>query len=139
MKGGDNMSDDGNGNQKRLAKKSKGSKKSDNGDVRWFNPQPNRADVSDLEDPDYDAISTVIELLTGLPPPDRVQVKYDLRSSRWLALYFRSPDDPDMPLDIMSVRGETAFDAAVLLGYFHLVKFQGEWGGGDDEAVGRFG
>lgn len=113
--------------------------RTDNGEARWLNPQPNRADISELENPDYDSVAALAVLFTELPSEDRVTVKYDLHSGRFLAMYFRSPMDRDMPVDVLSVRGRTAYDAAVLLSYFHLVKYEGEWGGGEAVPESRFG
>lgn len=116
-----------------------GGGETDDGSVRWFNPQPTAEDLRELEGEDYDPIAGVVALFNELPSPDRITSKYDVQSGRFLAIYFRSPVDNAMPMEAMSVRGATALDACILLAYFHLVKFAEEWGGGESELGGRFG
>lgn len=111
----------------------------DNGDVIWTNPQPNAEDVRVLESDSYDFLAALVTLYDELSPGDRVTCKYDLRSTRWLGIYFRSPGDADMPIQALSVRGATPLDALVLLAYFHLVRFQGNWGGESLPISSRFG
>ena len=107
--------------------------------VNWFNPQPNALDIKWLAGNANKLPDTVIELVDHLSEKDRVSLKYDPGSNRWVAVLFVPHDGASSSLDALSCRGATAFDAAVLLSYFHLVRFADGWEMPDATGSGRYG
>lgn len=108
-------------------------------DIKWFNPTLNSTDLAWLESNGTQLGDLFLSLLDGLSEGQRLSLKYDSNSTRWLGILFAgSGDDPNTGY-AMSVRGATSFDAGVLLGYFHLVKFDGNWEVVGDKTDGRWG
>lgn len=116
-----------------------GRRKGKGSSVAWFNPKPDASDVALLDGQEDNYVTHVIELLEGLQARERLSVKFEPQSGRWLAILFVDPSGEGGTVHALSVRGATAFDATVLLHYFHHVKFEDGWGGGDSEVSGRFG
>lgn len=107
--------------------------------VEWFNPKPDNSDREWLDGEENNYASHVIDLVGSLQDHERLSIKLELSSGRWLAILFVDPLVSDDPVYAISVRGKTAFDACVLLSYFRLVKFKGGWLQAADTNDGRFG
>lgn len=118
---------------------SRGRSKGKGNGVSWFNPKPDAADVEFLDGSENEYVDNVIALLDGLRPEQRLSIKFDAESGRWIAILFVDPVGDGGTVQALSVRGATSFDSVVLLQYFHHVKFSDGWGGGDSEVTGRFG
>lgn len=109
------------------------------GRVVWFNPKPDVSDVEWLESPDRNHAEDFVALVEGLRGDERLSVKLDVQSGRWLAVMFVLPSAVGGPTHALSVRGATAFDACVLLHYFHYVKFPDGWSTDEAEYSGKYG
>ena len=109
------------------------------GDVRWVNPTLNNDDRAWLESNDNKLDTLFFEVLDSMGDDDKLSVKYDGHTNRWTAIYFGGPDNDENAGAALSVRGATAYDACVLLGYFHLRKFNRSWGDANPEPQGRWG
>lgn len=109
------------------------------GSVQWFNPKPNAQDIEWMEHRGDDILQDVITLYGGLQDRERLTVKLDSKSGRWLAILFRGDAGAELPVQAMSVRGATALDALGLLHYFYLVKFADGWQPDSGVPTGRFG
>lgn len=107
--------------------------------VRWFNPAPSASDRLWLEDNDDELVALFFTLLDSIQHEGRFTSKFDARSGRWLAILFVRSDSEGVELDAMSVRGATTIDAAILLAYFHLVKYVDGWELPSPESQGRWG
>ncbi len=107
--------------------------------VRWVNPAPNNEDRAWLDDNDDKLVELFLTLLDTIQPDGRFTSKFDAKSGRWLAILFIGSDEEGIEFDAMSVRGATAIDAALLLAYFHLVKFSDGWALVSAEDQGRWG
>ena len=97
------------------------------GVIEWFNPGTNSGDREWLDDHVDELPELVFSLLEAVTEDGRFTTKYDVRSSRWLAILFVSSDADGVEFNAMSVRGATAIDAAFVLAYFHLVKYSDGW------------
>ena len=107
--------------------------------VRWFNPQPNGSDEKWLSDNEDKLVELGLSILEAVPEGGRYTAKFDVKSGRWLAILFVPSGLPEFDMDALSVRGSTAFDALILLGYFHYIKFDQQWIGEDRGGDGRWG
>ena len=107
--------------------------------VRWVNPSPNSRDREWLESNDDSLNELLFTLLEGLTSDGRLTVKYDGKSTRWVAILFIPSSHVGTEFDAMSVRGATAIDAVFLLAYFHLVRFAEGWEITSSEDRGRWG
>jgi len=110
-----------------------------NTDVRWFNPSPSSHDVQWLEDRGDDLLADCFTLLHGVQDHERLSIKYDVNTSRWLAILFDDAAVDEGHVQAMSVRGATAIDAIALLAYFVNVKFADGWVNETAASTGRFG
>lgn len=107
--------------------------------VRWFNPSPNDGDRLWLKDNDDKLIELALSVFDAIEQDGRYTAKYDVKSTRWLAILFVPSSSTEYDLDALSVRGSTPFDALILLGYFHFIKFEEAWVPDDAESDGRWG
>lgn len=96
-------------------------------DVKWVNYQPNVEDRAWLADNTTGLLSLFFELVDDMEEGQRLTLKYDDYSSRWVAMYFAGGSAGQNRGLALSVRGATAYHAAVLLAYVHLIKFNREW------------
>ncbi len=130
-----------NGNEKLedVDSKPKRSKNRFDSNLKWFNPTLNSSDLEYLEAAGDKLVGLVLSLLDEIRDEERLSFKYDSGSGRWLALLFAGGDDDPNTGYALSVRGATAFDAAVTLAYFHLVRFKQVWDVEGASAVGRWG
>ena len=131
----DKVEGNGDGDGKKARKSSRGK----DGSVRWFNPAPTSVDEDWLDANTDRFIELLLKLLEDIPENGRYTVKYDVRSGRWIAILFVDGGGDDGGMVAMSVRGATATDAAYLLAYFHLVKFEDGWVNIITERAGRWG
>lgn len=133
------MTDDQTNEHKRSGKSANSSGKVPYRDVKWFNPSPNTGDLAWLEDNGDELGSLLLRLFDAVSAQERLSFKFDDKSNRWMAVLFAGNGDEPNAGYALSVRGATPFDSGVLLAYFHLVKYSGDWqvsGGGND---GRWG
>ncbi len=107
--------------------------------VIWFNPQPNSNDLTTLEAESYSFGESILGLIESLEDDERVSVKRDPRSTRWLAILFVPTGNGSVGTNALSVRGATPFDAVILLAYFHQVRFPEYSWAASGETAGRFG
>lgn len=105
----------------------------------WFNPQLRTEDVQWLESNSESLAALILSLLDELTGEEKLSLKYDSYSSRWMAILFSGDGDARNSGVAMSVRGATPFDALVALAYLHLVRFEGEWATNADKASARWG
>lgn len=117
----------------------KNSKRVDPKSIEWLNPQPNSSDVSWLQDHEDDLTQLVFEMVDDLNDNERLSIKYDGYSSRWIAMFFGGSGDTRNSGCALSVRGATPYDATVLLAYFHLVRFSRDWRTSSSETSTRWG
>lgn len=108
-------------------------------DTVWFNPKPDAGDLEWLDSQAGVYIQFIVTLIEALQIGERLSVRWDAHSGRWLAILFLDPSDEGGNVHALSVRGATAFDAAVLLYYFHHVKFADGWVTDASPVAGRFG
>lgn len=94
---------------------------------QWINPTPNASDYEWLEVNDDKLVLLVFELLDDLSDDERLSVKLDAYSGRWMAVFFAGSGKARNSQCALSVRGATAFDALILLAYFHIQRFSREW------------
>lgn len=128
------------GDQKKGGQGTGGGKgKSDWRQVVWVNPKPTSEDVTWLESNENNLVEFVVAMVADLREGERLSVKRDTRSDRWLAILFMGSSSDPNGVQALSVRGATAFDACALLYYFHCVKFVDGWAQDSDAPVGRFG
>ena len=107
--------------------------------VEWYNPQPSNTDVEWL-DGMRDLFAThVADLVTGLYVNQRITLKLDVKSGRWIAILFDDPSTPDGIVHALSCRASSAINAVVLLHYFHMVKFKDGWKQDSLQSTGDFG
>jgi len=111
----------------------------DSSSTEWFNPKPSGSDVEWLDSHENEFVGFVVALVERLEVGRRLSVRYDAYSERWLAILFVDPDTEGGTIYALSVRGATAFDAGVLLYYFHYVKFKDGWLADAPINSGRFG
>ena len=126
-------SENGEGKQGRKSPRGKA------GSVRWFNPAPTGEDEDWLDANTDRFVELLLALLEDIQVDGRYTVKFDPRSGRWIAILFVDGGGKDGGMVAMSVRGATATDAAFLLAYFHLIKFEDGWVNIIIELTGRCG
>ncbi len=97
------------------------------GDIRWVNAELNNEDVDILETDLDGALDRVVSMYEGLLTDQRLSVKLDARSGRWLAILFDNPPTEGNVTVALSLRAATPLDALISLAYVHLVKFAGGW------------
>ncbi len=107
--------------------------------VRWFNPSPTDGDKLWLDDNSDQLVELGLSVLDAVPEDGRLTVKYDVDSTRWLAILFLRSNEEGYEMDAMSVRGASAFDALCLLAYFHFTKYDEAWVQDPDQPRGRWG
>lgn len=107
--------------------------------VQWFNPTPNGNDIKWLEDRGDALLEDCFELLEGIKETERLSIKFDIGSGRWLAVLFADGHAGRSNVQALSVRGANSVDALGLLAYFVRVKFADGWQTDDVAVVGRFG
>lgn len=130
------------GKRKRRAKGSTKQAAQADGDgngVRWVNPSPNTQDVEWLEDNLVQALEDVLAVFEGLHGRQRFTCKHDSRTDRWVAVLFDNSDSEGEPTPALSVRGASALDAIILLGYCVVRKYPDGWQAFGVAAQGRFG
>ena len=108
-------------------------------DTVWFNPKPSSEDVTFLDGKEAEYVEFVVTLVDRLAEGERLSVRFDSHSGRWLAILFIDPSTEGKGVQALSVRGESAFDACVLLYYFNYVKFADGWIKDASLPTGRFG
>jgi len=108
-------------------------------EIIWFNPKPNTQDIKWLEDRGGQLLEDSLQTLDALSPEQRVTLKYDVQSSRWLAILFNGTNEQQSPVHALSVRASTPIDALGLLSYFHNFKFADGWEHEVITPTGRFG
>jgi hypothetical protein len=118
---------------------STGSRSTKRPSVEWVNPTPNDADRTWLTDHRDKHNELVFSLLDQLSDDDKLSVKFDTYTSRWLAIYFAGDSDDENKGCALSVRGSSPYSASVLLAYYHLVLFQGSWGHNPSGNEGEWG
>ncbi len=106
--------------------------------LRWVNPHLNQQDIAWLESNDDDALRLLVELLEGLQPAQRLSCKVDARSGRWVSVLFDGARPEGEPTPALSVRGASAIDSLLALGYCALRKDGGAWQSSGVEDDGRF-
>jgi hypothetical protein len=94
---------------------------------RWINPTPNSSDVDWLTDHETELPSLFLEILDDIGEEERLSIKYDAYSSRWLAVLFASNTEGRNKGAALSVRGATPYDSLSLLAYFHIVRYNRIW------------
>jgi len=107
--------------------------------LQWLNPQPNAEDVEWLEANSPRYVELLFEFLDDVQEDERVSVKRDPQSSRWLAILFSGSGDARNSGCALSVRGATPNDALLLLAYFHSIRYEGEYPSTPDGDKGRWG
>lgn len=107
--------------------------------IQWYNPQPNSDDVKWLESNTDLFAKQVADLVVELQVNQRLSVRLDVKSGRWLAILFDDPTTPDGAVHALSCRASSGFNALVLLHYFHRVKFVDGWRQEDFASGSDFG
>lgn len=132
-----NEKEDSNANaNKRSSNKSRTNKASA---LNWVNPQFNSTDVTWLQDHEADLVNLIFEFLDDLTETEKVSIKHDDNSGRWLACLFCGDGDARNAGCALSVRGATPFDAFCALAYFHLVRYAREYPERQARLSGRWG
>jgi len=126
-------------NGKSSAGKASGGSPAYKAGVTWFNPTLNSGDIKWLEDRGDQFLSDCFNFLLSVREHERVTLKYDVSTSRWLAILFLQPLADGEQVHAMSCRGSTATDALGVLAYCINVKFADGWLDASSEPSGRFG
>lgn len=113
--------------------------KADDLPVRWYNPQPDNADVEWLENNLVDSMADAFSMFESLSSGEGLSCKLDVKAGRWMAILFGVAVPAEGHTPAMSVRGATAADALLLLGYFVVRKFPLWYEKVDVEHTSRFG
>jgi len=107
--------------------------------VEWVNPTPKDADLAWLEENAERLTDLVLEMLDDFGDGEKLSVKQDSQSSRWMAIYFGGEGDSVHRGLALSVRGATPFDALCVLAYFHIVRYSRDWEVTLPSTSGRWG
>ena len=107
--------------------------------LQWVNPQTNAEDITWLESNSSRYVELVFDLMEDIQEDERVSIKRDPQSSRWLAILFAGDGDARNSGTALSLRGASPFDALLLLAYFHNIRFEGEYPATDTSDLGRWG
>ena len=107
--------------------------------VEWRNPSPSNGDNAWLETNADELVNNTAVLFDELSEHERVTIKFDELSSRWLAILFDHSRESEGRVLALSVRGATSFDALVLLHYFVHVKYADGWQDVDSAPSGKYG
>lgn len=107
--------------------------------IEWHNPKPSAKDVKWLDSHESDYGKFVLEVFEGVEDNERLSLKYDTESTRWIAVLFVDPDESGGKVQALSVRASTPLFAVVLLYYFDKHPIGADWRAPDVEVAGRFG
>lgn len=107
--------------------------------LQWINPTPNEKDISWLESNGDGFVPLLFDFLDDIQENERLSVKRDTQSSRWLAILFTGDGDSRNSGQALSLRGATPADAVILLAYFHVFRFKGEYPNASVDDSGRWG
>ena len=107
--------------------------------LQWLNPQTNAEDVRWLDANHDGYVQLIFDFLEDVQEDERVSVKRDPQSTRWLAILFCGGGDARNSGVALSVRGATPADALILLAYFHWVRFEAEYPATAGDDLGRWG
>lgn len=95
--------------------------------IRWVNAELNQEDVDILESDFNGALERVVGLYEGLQANQRLSVKLDDRSGRWLSILFDDSPTEGGATVALSLRAATPLDALISLAFVHLVKYADGW------------
>lgn len=107
--------------------------------LQWINPSPNSEDIEWLESNGNRYVELLFEFFEDLQEAERVSIKRDPQSTRWIAILFAGDSDSRNANCALSVRGAAPSDALILLAYFHQIRFEGEYPATSDGDKGRWG
>ncbi len=106
--------------------------------IRWYNPQPDDADVEWLDGNPIDSMADTFDMFEALSTEQRLSCKLDVKSGRWMAILFGVGVPEHNYTPAMSVRCATAADALLLLGYFVVRKYPQWYDAAESEHTSRF-
>lgn len=107
--------------------------------VNWINPQLNDSDVTWLQSNEKDLVSLILEFVDDITETEKISIKYDNHSNRWLAILFAGSGDSRNSGCALSVRGATPFDAFCALAYFHIIRFARDYDASKGGTFGKWG
>lgn len=107
--------------------------------LQWINPTTNQEDVDWLEGNSNNYVELLFEFFEDLQEVERVSIKRDPQSTRWIAVLFAGDRDARNTNCALSLRGATPIDALILLAYFHQIRFAGSYPATADNPQGRWG
>lgn len=117
----------------RPTKQSVSNGKSASRSVEFVNCHLDTNDKDWLRSTSNDSPACVSEFLLGLTETERLSVKFDPKSLRFVAYLFEDSLHSPNTGCALTVRGATAHDALFALAYCHKYKFAFEWGNGTDD------